>query len=164
MAEPRERANAPAPVEWVCVAKLFEKDKFSGHELRRISPDGESLMEPGSIFGTRKLQVHVGGVFKIDTIFKEDDGISIVPSTAEWVRTWEDKAAVAAWQTVSRAAETAARAYKMAKSEKGVNHMLAVLDPLRKAYNATDHIGRLAIELQVLAYLRSRSGYNALNV
>ena len=145
MTEPTEEM---ALQEWVHTGKVILSNKKPGLVFRPIV-NGQLADE--KYYDTKGMpRVSVGGVYQVKA-----SGTKIVPSSFKWLRTWEDTGQVAVWQTEARAFDTELRTRKQEKSETSVQHMLEVLAPLRKAYNRTNHIGRLAIEVQVLAYLRS---------
>lgn len=80
---------------------------------------------------------------------------SIYPSSIRWLRLWNDEAQIAVSQTLVDAFDTLDAAIKQERKQTDRKLPLERLAPLRDHYWSTNGAGRLAIEVRVLAYLRS---------
>ncbi len=99
----------------------------------------------------RKLLRHltVGSTYEI-----EANETSIRPSTARWQGRYHNDEVVRTWQAMADACEIAERARKAEAAEKRTDLNFQALEPFRRAWLRTNSIGRLALEVRVLAYLR----------
>lgn len=102
----------------------------------------------------RKVLRHlcVGSTYQI-----EADERSIRPSTARWQGRYHDSEVVRTWQAMADAYEIAERARKGAAAEKRTDLNFEALGPFRRAWLQTNPVGRLALEVRVLAYLRMQT-------
>lgn len=91
----------------------------------------------------------IGSTYEI-----EADDTSIRPSTARWHGRYCDDDVVRTWQAMADAYEVAERARKAEAAEKRTDLNFDALEPLRRAWLQTNSVGRLALEVRVLAYLR----------
>lgn len=82
-----------------------------------------------------------------------DDGTSYYPKSVTFVRSWGDPKEQAAWYAEARAFQVAADTARIAKQETTRNLIEEQLAPLREAYWATNHQGRIALKALVLHYL-----------
>jgi hypothetical protein len=99
----------------------------------------------------RKLLRHfsVGSTYEMEANDK-----SIRPSTARWQGRYHNDEVVRTWQAMADAYEIAERARKAEAAEKRTDLNFEALEPFRRAWLQTNSIGRLALEVRVLAYLR----------
>lgn len=99
----------------------------------------------------RKLLRHlsVGSTYEIEANDK-----SVRPGTARWQGRYHNDEVVRTWQAMADAYEIAERARKAEAAEKRTDLNFEALESLRRAWLQTDSIGRLALEVRVLAYLR----------
>jgi hypothetical protein len=67
---------------------------------------------------------------------------------------WENQDDRTRWKTEERALNVARMARKRQKQDSERNALIEALRPIRDIYFTTNATGRLAIEVQVLAYLR----------
>lgn len=133
--------------EVVCVGRVRAKGDKLGVKFAVLDDEGR----PGetAIFGGRQVRHCVaGGVYGVLLGAKGARG------EFTWLRTYPDEAAVARWQAESDAAEVAHRARKLEKNADRRNEMVEALAPVREAYGRADRIGRLALEVVLLEYLR----------
>ena len=79
---------------------------------------------------------------------------SIRPSPARWQGRYHNDEVVRTWQAMADAYEIAERARKAEAAEKRTDLNFEALEPFRRAWLQTNSIGRLALEVRVLAYLR----------
>lgn len=91
----------------------------------------------------------IGSTYEI-----EANDTSIRPSTARWQGRYHNDEVVRTWQGMADAYEIAERARKAEAAEKRTDLNFDALDPLRRAWLQTNSVGRLALEVRVLAYLR----------
>jgi hypothetical protein len=140
---------------FVCTGKAETNDGKTALVLRELCEDGSLADE--RLFTAKDLHCRVGHVYRI-RISEAKGADSIYPSTARWTSTYEDEAQVAAWQAKARAFDVEKAALREQKKAEGTQQMLEVLKPLRTIYQQTNTLGRLAIEVQVLAYLRQVRG------
>lgn len=99
----------------------------------------------------RKLLRHfsVGSTYEIEANEK-----STRPSTARWQGRYQNNQVVRTWQAMADAYEIAERARKAEAAEKRSDLNFEALEPLRRAWLQTNSIGRLALEVRVLSFLR----------
>ncbi len=99
----------------------------------------------------RKLLRHmsVGSTYEI-----EANETSIRLGTARWQGRYRNEEVVRTWQAMADAYEIAERARKAEAAEKRSDLNFEALESLRRAWLQTNSIGRLALEVRVLAYLR----------
>ena len=71
-----------------------------------------------------------------------------------YVGPWHDQNERMVMQEEDRNVDTILRIKKREASDTRVREALKTLMPLRKLYRETDTIGKLALEVQVLSYLR----------
>ena len=67
---------------------------------------------------------------------------------------FSDSARVSIWQTAEREREITKRLAQKEKTETARNYIREALAPVRQLYTRTDAVGKMAIEVQVLSYLR----------
>lgn len=140
--------------EFVIVGRTRTTEKKPGVILRRlgevqhVGEDGE--LGPEEVYSAKPLlRKPIGAVYVI-----EATATSIRPTTARYLRQYHDRDKVMTWQAEARAQEIIEQAARDEK--KGATPAaLKALEPLRRLYARTNHLNRLAIEVQVLAYLRS---------
>ncbi len=116
--------------------------------------DGRGKLAADTIaYGEKKRTRRViGGVYRIET---KPDQSSARLSTAAYVEPWADRNAVMQWEAAENAVAVAEESKRVAKNV--TPEMLRALEPIRKQYGKTmSGVRRMAIELQVLAYLRSQ--------
>lgn len=99
----------------------------------------------------RKLLRHftVGSTYEI-----EANETSIRPSTVRWQGRYHNDEVVRTWQAMADAYEIGERARKAEAAEKRTDLNFEALEPLRRAWLQTNSLGRFALEVRVLAYLR----------
>ncbi len=91
----------------------------------------------------------VGSTYEI-----EANETSIRPGTACWQGRYHNEEVLRTWQAMADANEIAERARKAEAAEKRSDLNFEALEPLRRAWLQTNSIGRLALEVRVLAYMR----------
>jgi hypothetical protein len=116
-----------------------------------VNPEGSLGSE--LIYGPKNLKhARVGSVYDIE--IDPANPRSIYPNTLRWLRLWEDQVQASVWQTLADAFDTRDLAIHQERKETGGKLPLELLAPLREEYWSTNAVGRLAIEVRVLAYLR----------
>lgn len=141
-------------LKFVCVGKTISDDKKPCYILSRVLDNG-GRDATERIFTAKSLPlVRVGRVYEIEAPEGKEDGSSIFGSTARFVERWPHEVEAAAWETVASAFDVEQAAKKRAKADADSKIMAECLAPLRKLYLKTNSVGKLAIEVQVLAYLR----------
>ena len=155
-------ANNPQPPKpepptalFVCTGKTETADGKPALILRELS--GADDLGTERVFEAKGLLCRVGHVYRIQ-ISQTTGAASIFPSTDRWISQYADAEQVAAWQAAARAFEIEKAAVRERKKAEGTQQMLEVLKPLRTIYQRTNALGRLAIEVQLLAYLRQVRG------
>ena len=123
--------------------------------LQRID-DRDNFIGNGWLFTPKKVVCStVGGIYTIDAEIKED-GVSIEFGSARYAGQFGATALVGQWSIESKAAETELAAIAQAKKAKRDDSAaLSCLAPLLKVYHNTNAVGRLALEVRVLHYLRT---------
>src|SRR5579859_871524 len=157
-----ENANNPQPPKpeprtalFVCTGKTETADGKPAIILRKLSEANELGTE--RLFASKGLHCRVGHVYRIQ-VSETKGADSIFPSTERWISQYANAEQVAAWQAAARAFEIEKAAARERKKAEGTQQMLEVLKPLRTIYQRTNALGRLAIEVQLLAYLRQGRG------
>ena len=140
---------------FVCTGKAETTDGKTALVLRQLYGGGKLADE--RLFTAKDFHCRVGHVYRI-RISEIKGADSIYPSTARWISAYEDEAQAAAWQAAARAFDVEKAARRERKKAEGTQQMLEVLRPLRTIYQRTNALGRLAIEVQLLAYLRQARG------
>ena len=136
-------------IEATCIGKrLHVRDN-------RLRVGFRDTQDRVSWFGLDRHSRHyrTGAVYRLET---SDDGKTwtFSPPHETFKGLHPDLAERLAWQAASDAAEAQDRRRKNnAKKARALN-ALDVLKPLHDLYRATDYIGRLALEVTVLNYLR----------
>lgn len=96
------------------------------------------------------------GIFKGEGLLKGNDLISIRTNTFQFVDELADKTLAAEIRLTHEANETEYTAVKHAKKARNdKSAVLELLKPLRRAWLKTNTVGRLALEVRILHYLRS---------
>lgn len=116
----------------------------------KVREEGEGLL--AYEVGRRKKFIP-GGVYEVETT---PDHVTARTSTAAFIERWHDEAYVAQLQMAEKAQELTRDAAK--RERIAADTIREALKPLRKAYARSAYRDRLAIEIQVLAYLRSDRG------
>lgn len=145
-----EEPGPSALEEWTCVGNR-RATSAAPTSVVFLDPRGRERWLPLTRF-TRLYRL--GGVYAVE-VGADGRGVFQADPAPALLRLHDDEAQVALWQVLERAAEAGARAAKMSKSA-GLDAVLAVLAPLRRAHAATDALGRVAIEAAVLGYLRGQ--------
>lgn len=153
--KPETPKPEPPTALFVCTGKTETADGKQALILREVSEAGALGVE--RLFAAKGLLCRVGHVYRIQ-ISETKGADSIYPSTERWISQYADAEQVAAWQAAARALEVEKAAKRERKKAEGTQQMLEVLKPLRTIYQRTNALGRLAIEVQVLAYLRQLRG------
>jgi hypothetical protein len=91
-------------------------------------------------------------VYEVDA--DPSDSTRIYVNSARWLRLWENQEEAAVWQTTGAAFDTVELARKHEKQQTSRRLPIELLRPIREEYWRTNAVGRLAIEVRVLAYLR----------
>lgn len=138
----------------VCLGnRVHDKDRKS-IVVQRLAAQDELMGRPWH-FTTKKSHGIAGCVYEIDAEIDGDD-VSIIFSTMRFQGTYHDTDLVAQWKLESQAADTELAAVAQARKAKRDNSaVLECLEPLMNAYMATNPVGRLALEVRVLHYMRS---------
>lgn len=82
------------------------------------------------------------------------DSTRLYANSARWLRLWESQEEAAVWQTTGGAFDTVELVRKHEKQQTSRKLPIELLRPIREEYWRTNAVGRLAIEVRVLAYLR----------
>jgi hypothetical protein len=133
--------------EVVCVGRVLAQGEKLGVKFALLD-DGGHPGETTIFAGKAVARCVPGGVYEVQLAAEGARG------AFTWLRTYQDAEAVARWQTESESAEVAHRARKLERNAGRRNEMVNALAPLREAYGRADRIGRLALEVVLLSYLR----------
>ncbi len=152
---PETPKSEPPTALFVCTGKAETTDGKPALILRELTEASELGEE--RIFASKGLLCRVGHIYRIQ-ISETKGADSIFPSTERWISQYADAEQVAAWQAAARALDVEKAAARERKKAEGTQQMLEVLKPLRTIYERTNALGRLAIEVQLLAYLRQVRG------
>jgi len=141
------------PAEMVCLGAC----KLTGGKLGTLY----HFVEPGDVLGeafpvarSKGKDGVPGGVYLIPTDAERSKAQFV---NRQWSRMWPDAEAVAQWRAKSDALEVSHRHAKRTagKEREALEAALACLEPIRKLYMGTDRLGKLALEVAVLDYLRT---------
>jgi hypothetical protein len=135
----------------VCVGKTYLNDGKIGLAFRDVSPDGSTGED--RIYQYKGLQhLRVGAVYEVEV--DSQNPRSIYTSTFRWLRLWDKTGEAAVWQLAVDAFDTQHLIAQQEKKRNARRLPLELLAPIRDEYWRTNPLGRLAIEVRVLAYLR----------
>ncbi len=135
----------------VCVGKVYLSDGKVGLLFREVTTEGTLGNE--RIYQHKGLQhLRIGAVYQVEV--DPANPRSIYTNTFRWLRLWEDTAEASVWQVSSDAFDTLHLAAQQEKKQNARKLPVELLAPLREEYWKTNALGRLAIEVRVLAYLR----------
>lgn len=126
--------------EWISGGKV-------GGTLRPIDEHGEVGQPRYYERKALRMLIIVGGVYEI-----EASDTQIKPHSAKFLNVYEDKDTVEYWRLQDRKFETERLLKAREKAAKTFD--LSGLNEIRDAYRRTNARGRLAIEVELLAYLR----------
>lgn len=109
-----------------------------------------------SLFTLKKGELPrvVGGLYRVKGRVEDGSLNRILGSFKSTGDKWHSAAMVAGMEAHHRANQVAERARKEDEANRKDRKLSAILDPLRRRYTSTDEIGRLALEVVVLAELR----------
>lgn len=142
------------PTEFVCKGFSYQDGKMY-LRLHRLSDAGELTAEDGGLYEYDKTfsGMHCGSIYRIPATDKK-----IRVGQKQFVGHASEVSALAqfvdGWQIESKAAETLKSRAHQEKKAGEISNALHSLDDLRRVYRATNHEGRLAIEVRLLDYLR----------
>jgi hypothetical protein len=137
----------------VCVGPTDLADGKVGMILQIVKEDG-TLVPEHRVFNEknfRKANIFVGGMWEIEG---NEDFTSVVLVGAKYKGLWPNEADRTRWKTEDRSFQIAREAKKRQSNDKERNAMVEALRPIRDVWMGTNMLGRLAIEVQVLAYIR----------
>lgn len=142
------------PYKVVCTGVAELADGKLGTILQQVNDDG--TVDPRNrIFDEKKCTkafIRTGGVYEIEA---NDTFTRAFVASPKYQGMWANEHDRVKWQATERSIKLARAAKKQMKDDVSQNAMMDVLAPIREAYRKTNHLGRLAIEVQVLAYLRN---------
>lgn len=149
----------PITREVVCTGKTLLKSNKKGIEFILLDDTGAKT-ERVLIYQANKgvlRHAKAGYVYRLDfSELTNESGIALV-NTLVYDRPWGNSVEAMKWQETERALEISLRAIRKEKNETGTRLALEALMPLHELWAKTDHIGRLALEIQVLNYIRRGS-------
>ncbi|AUS01959.1 hypothetical protein NVP3058O_041 [Vibrio phage 3.058.O._10N.286.46.B8] len=124
--------------------------------FRLVNDDGITL-QPDCLFGKKGFKgfnVSVGSKCECDVIVNERGSLETIRGVPNPIKIWHDKDDVAAMRALNDACVSVVAAHNQTKKD-GANVVLDCLKPLRQAYKSTNAVGRTALEVRVLNYLRN---------
>jgi hypothetical protein len=134
-----------------CFAKTYLDDGKIGLVFREIAEDGSLGDE--RIYRHKGLEhLRIGATYEVE--IDVNNPRSIYTKTLRWLRLWDKAHEAAAWQLASDAFDTRHLALRQEKKQNARKLPVELLAPIRDEYRRTNYLGRLAIEVRVLAYLR----------
>lgn len=145
--EKQDRETFPL-VQWVCTGYTQTTEKKPGVIFREVQADG--ALGEQFVYGKKRFGLaRIGVVYHI-----EAKGSQCYPETLRYHEAWHDRTAVTEWQTREAARQGVEAAKRIAKTETTRKAMAEALAPIRKIYRTTNHQGKIALEIQLLSYLR----------
>jgi hypothetical protein len=151
MTTPEQSTDKKPRIVLICTGKTYLKSGAIGLVFAEITPEGSLGGE--RVYERKNLKhLGAGSVYDVET----DPGPSggIYPATMRWLRLWKDEVQVARWQALADAFDIRELAIKQERKQTRRKLPVELLAPLRECYWSTNALGRLAIEVRVLAYLR----------
>jgi hypothetical protein len=147
-----KKESTPKPrLVLVCTGKIRLTAGGLALVFREVSVDGTA--GPERIYNRKNLErIRVGAVYEVETDPEVPTQIYI--NTLRWLRLWGDKNEAALWQLAADAFDTRELAARQERKENNRKLPVELLEPIRKQYRETNAVGRLAIEVRILAYLR----------
>lgn len=134
-------------VEMVCEGAVALQGNIMGTAFRFI--------DTGEYFHVRRSKADgtVGAVYQFDM---NPERTSMRTKSKRWLRTWDNEEDLLKWRARTDSLELAARAGKALKKGEAASkeEALRVLGPIRRMYHSTDRLGRLALEVAILDYIR----------
>lgn len=127
-----------------------------GTVLYKINEDG-SKSQITAIYDERKCakaMIRNGGIYDLEAA---PDFSSAILSSAKYKGLWPNEADRVRWRADEDILRGKRAAKKRQKLDLSSSAIKTALQPLREAWHDTNSLGRLALEVQVLAYLRSGS-------
>lgn len=142
--------------EAVSDKKLFGYFCLEAAITSMITIDGLDEIASPFNFKQSLLPAMVGGIYTAPSRLSDDGKRvkSLAPNFTSLGEKIKNKGIVAACEARDRAARVAVRARKV-EADMAKDHVLEdVLAPLKRSYSLTDTIGRLALEVVILAEIR----------
>ena len=135
----------------VVLQRVVPADRFHpqpGYPDVVIHPDRHVYEEKFA----KKAFIRTGGMYSVE--FSADFSRARV-TQATYVALWPDEKDRIVWQASDTAITVARAANKRRKLDLSSNAIKNALQPLRDVWLNTNYTGRLALEVQILAYLRN---------
>lgn len=121
----------------------------------RLLGDGQNFIGPEARFSAVK-NTYPAAIFTIEAILINGRLQNINPNTIKFCEKLIDSEASAVIRLAHEAAESTLAALSQSRKNKAdKSAILAQLKPLRAAWRSTNEVGRLALEVRVLNYLRN---------
>jgi hypothetical protein len=149
-----EQAKPAMTVQLIVCSGVTELDDGKlGMILQAVDEAGKISGErhPFSEKACRKGNIFLGGMYKVDA---NENLTSVVMNSAKYQGLWPNEVERTRWKADERALEIERAARKRQAADKSRNAMLDALRPIREAWQSTNSVGKLALEVQVLAYIR----------
>ena len=148
--------NKPARpvITLVCVEKVYLAASKIGLRFQEVTGDGSLGAE--RIYERKGLtHIRVGAVYQVEA--DPANPRTIYPNTLRWMKLWDNIEEASVWQLAADAFDTRHLAAQQEKKQNARRLPIERLAPFRDLYWKTNALGRLAIEVRVLAYLRQVS-------
>ncbi len=141
--------------ELVCTGKALTRSNKTSIVFELLDADRNSTgRELAYSFGKNFRQCRLGSVYSAPFETLTEGSAVIISNKLEWVRLWPNTADCIRWQEAWRSFEILERAKRQEKKQTGLRPALDAIRPMRQLLLKTDYLGRLALEVQVLNYLR----------
>ena len=124
-------------------------------ELYKLDELEQPVRERPFLFENNKRTrgLRLGGVYSIEAKIEADRHF-IRPGTATFVRAWDNVEEVAGWRLRQDGAKNALKLTQQERKLTERHEQLKVLEPLQRAWSRSDRLGRRALEVAVIAFLR----------
>lgn len=152
MSDEKTNDESYIPETHVYIGKCLLTGGKTGRLFQRENNDG-TLAEETTAWSFRKTRhFGVGGRYLV--LVQRGETIMAKWEKCRYLGMYSDKDSVAEWQTAARIYDIQQRVKREERTETAENLIKNALEPVRKLYRRTDRVGQLAIEVQVLSYLR----------
>lgn len=143
--------------EVVCIGPCFLVGNKPAIELALIERKGAINIPGRSLTYSQSKAfagVRAGFVYSAEFRQLDEEHAIIIPTSLRYQRVFDNPESVLRWQAMETAHHITQRAKKAQRHAQATREVLERLKPLRAIYQRTDRLTKLALEVQLLDYLR----------